>query len=87
MELLAIGVLGMFLMFVLIILGVPVAFAMGSVAILGLLWVSTVSVTMAQTTLVPWQIGTDFVILCVPLFILMGQLVFYTGIASLVSRK
>lgn len=82
MEPLAIGALGMFLMFVLIILGVPVAFAMGSVAILGLLWVSTLSVTLAQTTLVPWQIGTDFVILCVPLFILMGQLVFYTGIAS-----
>ncbi len=84
MELAAtsVGIGGIFLMFFLLLIGVPVAFALGTVAIVGLLLVSGVTVTLAQTTFVAWQIGTDFVIMCIPLFVLMGKLVHHTGIAS-----
>jgi len=82
MDLPTIGAIGLLAMFLLIIFGVPVAFSMGAVAVVGLLIVSGVSVTLTQTVLVAWQIGTDFIIICIPLFILMGQLVFHTGIAA-----
>lgn len=82
MSLTLIGVLGLVIMFVLILSGIPVAFSIGAVAVFGLFTVSSVQITLAQTTLVAWQTGTDFVIICIPLFIFMGKLVFHTGIAT-----
>jgi len=37
---------------------------------------------MAHTLLVPWSEGRSFVFVTIPLFVLMGQLVFHTGLAT-----
>ncbi len=82
MELTTIGGVGLAAMFFLIVIGVPVTFSLGIVAVLGLFIVAGVQTTLAQTTLVAWQTGTDFVLICIPLFVLMGKIIHHIGIAN-----
>jgi len=81
-ELTTIGAIGLAVMFSLIVIGVPVTFALGVVAVIGLFTVSGVQTTLVQTTLVAWQTGTDFVLICIPLFVLMGKIIHHIGIAN-----
>ena len=78
----AIGFCGLVLMLVLLLIGVPVTFALGSVAIVGLSIVTGISSALQQLMMVSTQAGTNFVLLCIPLFVFMGKMVFHTGIAS-----
>ena len=82
MDLNHLGLIGLAVMFFLIIVGVPVAFSIGIVAVAGLFVAGGVQVTLAQTTLVAWQTGTDFVIVCIPLFVFMGKMAAHSGIAA-----
>jgi C4-dicarboxylate transporter, DctM subunit len=82
MDLIHLGYTGLAVMVFLIIIGVPVAFSIGIVAIIGLFVAGGVKVTLAQTTLVAWQTGTDFVIICIPLFVFMGKMAAQSGIAA-----
>lgn len=76
-----IGFIGLGALITLLVLGVPVTFAMGAVSITGLIIVSGVSGALPQVMMVGMQTGTDFILLCVPLFVFMGKMVFHTGIA------
>ncbi len=77
-----VGLIGIGLMLVLLVIGVPIAFAMAVVGIIGTAVVVGIPQTLSQVTLVTWDKGTDFVIVCIPLFIFMGQLTATTGIAG-----
>lgn len=77
-----VGFIGLGALMVLLVMGVPVTFAMGAVSILGLIVVSGFSGAMQQIIMVGMQTGTDFILLCIPLFVFMGKMVFHTGIAS-----
>lgn len=77
-----VGLIGIALMLVLLVIGVPIAFAMAVVGIVGTAVVVGIPQTLSQVTLVTWDKGTDFVIVCIPLFIFMGQLTATTGIAG-----
>ena len=76
-----IGFIGLGLLITLLVLGVPVTFAMGTVSITGLIVVAGVSGALPQVMMVGMQTGTDFILLCIPLFVFMGKMVFHTGIA------
>jgi tripartite ATP-independent transporter DctM subunit len=67
---------------VLLFLGIPVAFAFMTVNIIGIivLWGGTVN--LGQLVLSIWDSLTAFSLLPVPLFVLMGEIMFHTGIAS-----
>lgn len=82
MDPIIVGIVGIVIMLVLLVLGVPIAFAMAVVGIAGTAIVAGLSQTLSQITLVTWDKGTDFVIVCIPLFIFMGQLTATTGIAA-----
>jgi C4-dicarboxylate transporter DctM subunit len=82
MDLIYLGYIGLSVMVFLIIIGVPVAFSIGIVAVVGLFIAGGVKITLAQTTLVAWQVGTDFVIICIPLFVFMGKMAANSGIAA-----
>lgn len=82
MDPLYVGLIGLVVMIVLLIVGVPIAFAMAVVGIAGTAVVAGIPQTLSQVTLVTWDKGTDFVIVCIPLFIFMGQLTATTGIAG-----
>ena len=82
MDLIVIGILGVFLLLMLIAFGVPIAFAMAFTGVLGLWVVEGPSSTMAHAALIPWEHGRDFIFVAVPLFVLMGQLFYHAGLAS-----
>jgi C4-dicarboxylate transporter DctM subunit len=75
------GVLGIVAMFALLMLGVPIAFAMAVTGAAGLWLLEGPGPAMAHSLLVPWDEGRSFVFVTIPLFVLMGQLVFHTGLA------
>ena len=82
MDPIFIGILGIFVMLLLLFLGVPIAFALAAVGIIGTGLVVGLGQTMSQITLIVWDKGTDFIFLCIPLFVFMGHLTATTGIAS-----
>jgi len=76
------GLIGIVAMFALLMLGVPIAFAMAITGAVGLWILEGPGPAMAHTLLVPWSEGRSFVFVTIPLFVLMGQLVFHTGLAT-----
>jgi C4-dicarboxylate transporter, DctM subunit len=82
MSLLEIGYLAIVVMLFLIAIGIPIAWAMGIVGIVGELYVTGFTRTAAQISLITWENGTLFVFIALPLFLLMGQLAFRTGITN-----
>lgn len=82
MDPIYVGMIGIVVMLGLLVLGVPIAFAMAVVGIVGTAVVAGITQTLSQVTLVTWDKGTDFVIVCIPLFVFMGQLTATTGIAG-----
>ena len=82
MILTLVGVASVFLLLLLILVGVPIAFAMGGVGLLGILVLEGSAAAMAHAALVPWDEARSFVLVTIPLFVLMGQLVFHTGLAT-----
>jgi C4-dicarboxylate transporter, DctM subunit len=82
MDPMLIGGLGIGVLIALLVLGVPIAFAMAVVGIAGTGLVVGLPQTLSQVTLVTWDKGTDFIIVCIPLFVFMGQLTATTGIAG-----
>ena len=77
-----VGLLGVGALLALLALGVPIAFAMAAVGAGGLWILEGASAAMAHVALVSWREGQSFVLVTIPLFVLMGQLVFHTGLAS-----
>jgi tripartite ATP-independent transporter DctM subunit len=82
MDLTTIGIIGICCMLILLFLGVPIAFSMAVVGIIGIFVVAGPSQSLSQIVLISWEKGTDFVMVCIPLFVFMGQLASHTGIAS-----
>ncbi len=77
-----IGLLGFGALMALIALGVPIAFAMAVVGIVGTAAMVGFTQAMSQVALNSWEKSTDFVMFALPLFIFMGQLVFHLRIAE-----
>jgi C4-dicarboxylate transporter, DctM subunit len=77
-----IGILAIGMMFLLMVAGVPIAFAMGIMGIIGTGIVVGWNQALSQIVLVAWSVGSDFAFVCIPLFIFMGQLTSTTGIAN-----
>jgi C4-dicarboxylate transporter, DctM subunit len=82
MDPITVGIIGVVVMLCLLVLGVPIAFSMAVVGIIGTAVVVGFTQALLQITLITWEKGIDFIIVCIPLFIFMGQLTATTGIAS-----
>ena len=82
MSLILVGLIGIAAMAVLLVLGVPIALAMGVTGVVGLWILEGPGPALAHSVLIPWDEGRSFVLVTIPLFVLMGQLVFHTGLAS-----
>ena len=82
MSLTLVGLLGIAAMFVLLMSGVPIAFSMALTGAVGIWILEGPGPALAHTLLIPWDEGRSFVFVTIPLFVLMGQLVFHTGLAS-----
>lgn len=82
MDNVAIGYLGLGIGLLMLLLGVPVAFGLGAVGLIGIAAIVGVPQALSQAGLVFFHEGTNLVLVAVPLFILMGNLANHTGIAS-----
>lgn len=81
-SLVVIGIAGLLLMLILVILGVPIAFSLFFIGIIGLFYLEGIGVSMSQAYVVSWSWSTSLGLVVFPMFILMGQFVASGGIAS-----
>ena len=82
MDPLLIGLAAILIMVGLIIWGIPIAFALAIVGIIGNSILLGPSQAATQLTLIAWETGTNFLLIAIPLFIFMGQLTYHTGLAT-----
>lgn len=82
MEPVTVGIIGIVCLLLLLVLGIPIAFALSAVGAIGMIIVAGLPATLSQISLIAWGRGTDFVLICIPMFIFMGQIVYHTGIAA-----
>lgn len=79
MEPSTIGLIGFGTMMLLVVLRVPVAFAMATVGIVGLLYLTGTDATAALVGNQLFAYVTNFTFVAIPLFLLMGDLAFGAG--------
>ncbi len=77
-----IGIISMIIMLALVAIGVPIGFSMIAMSVIGLFMIQGLSPAAAMLYMNAWNKGTDFVMVCIPLFIFMGQMVYHSGIAT-----
>lgn len=82
MDPLTLGILVLAGMLVLVFAGVPVAHALLGAGALGYAILSGPSQALTQIGMALWDNGTNFLLIAVPLFILMGQIIFHAGLAG-----
>jgi len=77
-----VGVIGLFALLGLMVLGLPVAFSFLVVGFSGIAWLSGFDTAINSLARVSLTWTTQYVFTCVPLFIAMGLIVANTGIAT-----
>ena len=77
-----IGALGIFALFALLLLRVPVWIALTLVGFIGNAVMSGLTPTFALTGTVPFDVGSAYTLSVLPLFILMGEVASVTGLSS-----
>lgn len=77
-----IGVLGMGALFVLLFLGVPVGISLGVVGFVGFAAVSGLESALGIIRIVPYSTFSNYSLIVIPLFILMGNFAFHSGLSS-----
>lgn len=82
MEPLTIGIVVMSAMLIVVMLGLPVGYALLGAGTIGYAVLAGPSQALTQIGLALWDNGTNFLFIAVPLFILMGQLIFHAGLAE-----
>jgi tripartite ATP-independent transporter DctM subunit len=82
MEPLTLGIVVMAVMLTVVMLGLPVGYALLGAGTIGYALLAGPSQAITQIGLVLWDNGTNFLFIAVPLFILMGQIIFHSGLAE-----
>ena len=77
-----IGIIGLTAMLVLIALGIPIAISLLATGAIGLIVMGGNVFAETQLVFNLWDEGTNFALTAIPLYLLMGQLVFRTGLAT-----
>ena len=77
----SIGLFGIGIMLLFMFAGVPIGFAMGMTGFLGMAYLSGTGPGLGLMRLIPYTEGTSYAMSVVPLFILMGMFVFYSGLS------
>jgi len=67
------------LLFVFLIIGVPVAFALGAVSVVGLIVVDGFDSLVAISD-IAWQTTSEFLLVAIPLFVLMSEIISISGV-------
>ncbi|QGP91511.1 C4-dicarboxylate TRAP transporter large permease protein DctM [Neomoorella glycerini] len=79
---LEVGIIGIIALLLLIFSGISVGVAMAVVGFLGFAYISGWEPAMGVLKTVPYTTAASFVMSVIPLFVLMGQLAFHSGISN-----
>jgi len=82
MSVVTIGYMALIALLLLLALGVPIAWSMAIIGVLGEFYFTGIGQSAAQINLIIWDSGTSFVFVALPLFLVMGQIAFRTGITD-----
>jgi C4-dicarboxylate transporter DctM subunit len=82
MSIVTIGYIALVALLVLLALGVPIAWSMAIIGVMGEFYFTGLAQTAAQVNMIVWDSGTSFVFVALPLFLVMGQIAFRTGITD-----
>jgi len=77
----AIGVLGMILVFVFLFLGMPIGYSMALIGLAGLATVNSWGAALNLVGIAPYSTGSNYILIVAPLFILMGELAYTSGLS------
>lgn len=80
MNFAVIGIIGFIVLFLLLAIGMPIAFAMLTVASVGLVVVGGLPAALTQLQLTPYTRVASYIMSTIPLFVLMGSLAFVSGL-------
>jgi len=78
---LEIGIIGVFLLFFLIFLRVPIGVAMGAVGVAGLASIVSVDAAITRLGQVAFGMTAQYLTAVIPLFVLMGEFAFVSGLS------
>jgi C4-dicarboxylate transporter DctM subunit len=81
-EPITIGVVGLITLFVLLLLGVPIAWSLGSVGFVGLLVLIGQRAAMSFVFELPWAKMSSYGLILLPIFMFMGALTYESGIGQ-----
>ncbi len=81
-PMIAITLLSVVLLFILMVVGVPIGFALGIVGLTGYAYLEGFEVALYQLSIVTWEHALSYTFVCVPLFILTGEFAYQGGFAS-----
>jgi tripartite ATP-independent transporter DctM subunit len=74
------GVIGFAVLFVLLIMGVPISFAICIVGLVGFAFLATLGQSISAFGVTTFINTSSYVLTCIPLFIMMGQFAFQSGV-------
>ena len=77
-----IGIVGLAILFVLIFLGLPIGFSMGAIALGGMWYFTSTAAVTAKAAYLPLEIVTSYDYVVIPLFMLMANVLFHSGITA-----
>ena len=77
-----IGVLGVGVLFALLFAGLPVGLSMALVGFGGFAWISSLDSALGILRIVPYSSFTSYSLTVIPLFILMGNFAFHSGLSA-----
>ena len=77
------GILGMLFLFAILFLGVPIGFGMAITGFVGMIVLNkSLPSSLAMLGIGPYDTGASYMLTVVPMFILMGELAFHSGISG-----
>jgi len=76
------GIMSIIILIILLVIGTPVAFAMGVAGFLGFVVYSGVDTAFGVLYNLPYRTLNNWIFIVIPLFILMGNFAFYSGITT-----
>lgn len=82
MDPVTIGLIGFVVLFALLAVGLPIGAGMALIGFFGVWFITSGTAAFVKLALVPFQVATDYSLAVLPLFVLMAQVVFVTGMGK-----
>ena len=81
MDPIMVGIIGILVLLVLIIIGMPIGFVMCLVGFCGYAYLTSFKAALGMLKIVPFEACSSYTLSVIPLFVLMGYFAFYSGLS------